>query len=191
VIPSNKAAFRPSGSRHRHSPPTHPHFARHFSVRMSTRACISAAGETPVPSHTTMSQANSVAAPSHHLSMVPGEKYFAKSSSGAHGVTFGIGAKCRPIAAIVSPGRSIDITGEVRGHANVVAIQWDRNSKSGSGTITVGTSEKALLSEHVTPHSRPTLRSPRRSLRRRPPSATGERAGSFRRKWLTGRLTLW
>ena len=128
-----------------------------FALAATLTACNpsmhSAAGQTPVPSQTTMAQANSTAPPSQRVSMTPGEKYFMKTGAGLHGITFSVWANGRPIASALTPGASIDITPELRGHANVVVIQWERTAKNGVGTATVGTAKKTVLTATVTAHS--------------------------------------
>ncbi|HEV3155556.1 MAG TPA: hypothetical protein VGZ02_17250 [Candidatus Baltobacteraceae bacterium] len=109
----------------------------------------SSEGQTPVPGQTTMAQANSTAAPDNTLSSTPSDHYFAKVSSNTHGVAFSVWANGRPIMTVLTPGQSIDITADMRGHANRIAVQWNKRSKDGAGTITVGTVKKAVMTVTV------------------------------------------
>jgi hypothetical protein len=113
----------------------------------------SAAGHTPVPSNTTLAQANSTAAPDQALSSGPGDKYFAMASPDSHGVQFSVWLNGRPVNALYTPGKEVDITQEMRGHANVVAVQWKRTRKGGTGTLTIESRNKPVLSAKVTPSS--------------------------------------
>ena len=113
----------------------------------------SASGQTPVPSNTTAAQANSTAAPDLGLTMQPGDKYFAKTGASMHGVTFSIWANGRPVLSMMTPNESVNITPEMRGHANQVVVQWERTAKNGSGTLTIGTAQKTVLTAHVSEHS--------------------------------------
>jgi len=114
----------------------------------------SAAGQTPEPSNTTLAQANSTAAPDQAMSNVPGEKFIAMTRPNLKGVTFAVWANGRPIGTISWPGKALDITQGMRGHANVLVIQWTRTSKNGTGTMTIQTAQhKPVLTAHVTPAS--------------------------------------
>ena len=113
----------------------------------------SPAGQTPVPSNTTLAQSNSTAAPDQRLSAGPGDKYFAKTDGKMHGVDFAIWANGRPVGVIDWPGKALDITKDMKGHANVVVVKWTRMQKDGSGTLTVGTTKHTVLTARVTPAS--------------------------------------
>ncbi len=114
----------------------------------------SSSGQTPLPGQTTMAQANSTNAPPEQaLSKTPGDRYYAKTSAKTHGVTFSIWANGRPITSIVTSKATVEITPDMRGHANTIAVQWERTAKNGSGTVTVGTLKKAVMTVTVTPHS--------------------------------------
>ncbi|HKU68847.1 MAG TPA: hypothetical protein VJP85_13815 [Candidatus Baltobacteraceae bacterium] len=113
----------------------------------------SAAGQTPVPSQTTMAQANSTAPPDQAITAGPGEKYLAKTDAKMHGVSFSIWANGRPVGVISWPGKGLDITKDLRGHSNVVVVQWTRTKKDGTGTLTIGTAKQTVLTTHVTPSS--------------------------------------
>ena len=113
----------------------------------------SAAGQTPLPSQTTMAQANSTAPPDQAITVGPGDKYFAKTDAKTHGVNFAVWANGRPIGVIDWPSKSLDITKGMRGHANVVVVEWTRTQKNGSGTLTVGTDKKTVFTTKVTPSS--------------------------------------
>jgi hypothetical protein len=131
-----------------------------FALAVSLSACNlgtrSSAGRTPMPSNTTLAQANSTNAPAQALSFGPGDKYFATSSANTHGVTFSVWLNGRPVNAVVPAGKSVDITQEMKGHANVVVIQWKRTQKNGTGTLTIQSRNKPVLSAKVTPSSPPT-----------------------------------
>ncbi len=113
----------------------------------------SAAGQTPLPSNTTLAQANSTAPPDQAITVGPGDKYFAKTNGALHGVNFAIWANGRPVGVIDWPAKGLDITKDLRGHANVVVVKWTRMQKNGSGTLTIGTAKKTLLTARVTPSS--------------------------------------
>lgn len=113
----------------------------------------STAGQTPEPSNTTMAQANSTAAPDRGLTMSPGEKYAVKTSSDLHSVTFSVWANGRPITSVQTPNAAIDITKDMRGHANTIVVEWSRTQKNGAGTLTLVTGKKTLLTQKVTPSS--------------------------------------
>src|SRR5579862_8067341 len=89
----------------------------------------SAAGQTPLPSQTTMAQANSTAPPEQAMTVGPGVKYFAKTDANTHGVSFSIWANGRPVGVISWPSKGLDITKDLRGHSNVVVVQWARTQK--------------------------------------------------------------
>lgn len=118
----------------------------HFNTRTT-------AGETPMPSNTTLAQANSTAAPDQALSVGPGDKYFAKPSSDMHGVTFNVWLNGKPVNALFYAGKPVDITQDMRGHANVVVVQWTRTEKNGSGSLTIQSQTGTVLSAKVTPSS--------------------------------------
>jgi hypothetical protein len=120
----------------------------HFNTR-------TAAGETPAPSNTTLAQANSTAAPEQAMSNIPGDKYVAKTGADVKGITFEVWANGRPIGTIQWPNKALDITQGMRGHANVLVIQWTRTSKNGAGTMTIQTAHnsKTVLIAHVTASS--------------------------------------
>ncbi len=133
-----------------------------FCGAFALAACVSAchpserstAGQTPVPSQTTMAQANSTAAPDQSLSSGPGAKYMAKTGADLKGVTFEVWANGKPIGTVSWPNKALDITGGMRGHANVLVIKWTRTSKTGTGTMTIGTAKNGkILSAHVSPSS--------------------------------------
>lgn len=113
----------------------------------------STAGQTPPPSATSAAQANSTAPPDQAITVGPGDKYFAKTDGKTHGVSFSIWANGRPVGVISWPNKGLDITKELRGHANVVVVQWDRTQKNGSGTLTIGTTKHTVMTTHVTPSS--------------------------------------
>lgn len=100
-----------------------------------------------------MAQGNSTAPPDQAMSSGPGDKYFAKTDAKTHGVNFAVWANGRPIGIVDWPSKSLDITKGMRGHANVVVVQWTRTAKNGSGTLTIGTAKKTVLTAHVTPSS--------------------------------------
>lgn len=118
----------------------------HFNTR-------SAAGRTPFPSNTTMAQANSTAAPEMQLSRGPGSKYFAKESADTKGVTFAVWLNGNPINALFYPGKPVDVTSGMRGHANLVVVQWTRNDPKGSGTMTIQSGNNVVVTAKVTPSS--------------------------------------
>ena len=120
--------------------------ACHPSVR-------SAAGQTPVPSQTTMAQANSTAAPDRGITVGPGEKFWATTGKGMHGVHFSIWANGRPIGAMDTGGTNLDITKDLRGHVNDVVVEWNRLQKNGSGTLTIQSRKQKVLTVSVTPKS--------------------------------------
>ena len=114
----------------------------------------STAGQTPQPSQTTMAQANSTAPPDQALSVGPGEKYIATTGGNVKDVTFDLWANGRPIGSIKWPGKSLDITKEMRGHANVLVIKWERTAKNGTGTLSIHSQTgKKVLTANVTPSS--------------------------------------
>ncbi len=98
-------------------------------------------GQTPMPSNTTLAQANSTAAPDQAMSNVPGDKYIAKTSADVKDVTFAVWANGRPIGTVSWPSKALDITSGMRGHANVLVIQWTRMTKTGTGTMTIQTAQ--------------------------------------------------
>jgi hypothetical protein len=117
----------------------------------------STAGQTPLPSQTTMAQANSTAPPEQALSSGPAEKYIATTGPNLKDVTFELWANGRPIGTIKWPSKSLDITKDMRGHANVLVIKWDRTAKNGTGTLAIHSqSGKKVLSANVTPSSKAT-----------------------------------
>jgi hypothetical protein len=120
--------------------------ACHPSVR-------SAAGQTPPPSPASAAQANSTAIPDQRLTAGPGDKYFAKTDAKTHGVNFAIWANGRPVGAIDWPSKAMDITKDMKGHANVVVVQWTKTQKNGSGSLTIGTAKKTVFTTNVTPSS--------------------------------------
>jgi len=113
----------------------------------------SAAGQTPLPSSTTVAQANSTLPPDQALTTGPGEKYFAKTDAKTHGVSFSIWANGKPVGVISWPSKGLDITKDLRCHANVVVVQWDRTQKNGTGTLTIGTTNKTVMTTHVSASS--------------------------------------
>ena len=113
----------------------------------------SAAGQTPVPSSTTLAQAKSTLPPDQAITVGPGEKYIAKTDAKLHGVEFSLWANGRPIGVISWPNKGMDITKDLRGHANVVVVQWKRTQKNGAGTLTISTAKKTVLTTRVTPSS--------------------------------------
>jgi hypothetical protein len=125
-----------------------------FALAAALSACNlgtrSASGRTPMPSNTTLAQANSTAPPQQALSSGPGDKYFAVSSPDTHGVTFSVWFNGRPVNALLPAGKAVDITQEMKGHANVVVVQWKRTQKDGTGTLTIRSRNKPVLSAKVT-----------------------------------------
>jgi hypothetical protein len=128
-----------------------------FALAAALSACNlgtrSAAGRTPMPSNTTLAQANSTVAPAQALSQHPGDKYFASTSANTHGVTFSVWLNARPVNVLFPAGKAVDITQEMKGHANVVVIQWKRTQKNGTGTLTIQSRNKPVLTAKVTPSS--------------------------------------
>jgi hypothetical protein len=129
-----------------------------FLLACALSACgannSSSAGQTPGPSQTTLSQAEStMAPPEQSLTKGPGDRYYAKTGPKTHGVTFSIWANGRPITSVVTGGNTVEITPGMRGHANTIAVQWERTAKNGTGTLTVGTTKKVVLTVNVTTHS--------------------------------------
>jgi hypothetical protein len=120
--------------------------ACHPSVR-------SAAGQTPEPSNTAPAQANSTQAPDQALTSGPGDKYFARTDAKTRGVNFAIWANGRPVGVIDWPSKALDITKDLKGHANVVVVEWTRMQKNGQGTLTIATAKKTLFTTRVTPQS--------------------------------------
>jgi hypothetical protein len=120
--------------------------ACHPSVR-------SAAGQTPEPSSTTAAQANSTAIPDQRLSSGPGDKYFAKTDAKTHGVDFAIWANGRPVGEIDWAGKALDITKDMKGHANDIVVKWTKTQKNGSGSLTIGTAKKTVFTTNVTASS--------------------------------------
>ena len=110
-------------------------------------------GQTPAPMQTTLAQANSTAAPDNGMTQTPGDKYFAKESAASHGVAFSIWANGRPITTILTPGQSVELTASMRGHANRIAVQWEKRSKKGAGTLTIGTAKQTAVTVTVDAHS--------------------------------------
>lgn len=88
------------------------------------------------------------------LSQGPGGKYFAQTSSDTHGVTFSVWLNGSPVNALFPASKSIDITQDMRGHANVVVVQWNRTQKNGSGTLTIRSRQNVVLTAKVTPSSK-------------------------------------
>jgi len=114
----------------------------------------SSAGQTPLPSNTTLAQANSTAAPSGMARGVSPNHYVAKTSSDLHGVAFGLWSNGRPVLSFSSPGMSIDLTNDLRLHANRLAITWHRMSTDGRGTLMVLSSfGSKVVSKTVNPSS--------------------------------------
>jgi hypothetical protein len=113
----------------------------------------SAAGQTPPPSATSAAQANSTAPPDQAMTSGPGDKYFAKADAKLHGVSFSIWANGRPAGVVQWPNKGIDITGAMKGHANNIAVQWNRTQKDGTGTLTIGTAKNVAFTVKVTPSS--------------------------------------
>ncbi len=113
----------------------------------------STAGQTPQPSNTTLVQANSTAAPGLRGPMSTANHYYAKSSSDLHGVTFSLWSNGSPILSFSSPNMALDITKNLRGHANTMALQWERTARNGSGTLTIYGQGKTIARETVTPKS--------------------------------------
>jgi hypothetical protein len=113
----------------------------------------SAAGQTPQPSQTTMAQANSTAAPAQHLSTTPGAKFSAEAAPGTHGVTFSVWANGTPVNVYFTPGKAVDITQDMRGHANVLVIQWTRTANNGTGHFAIHSQHQTVLTASVTPSS--------------------------------------
>jgi hypothetical protein len=120
----------------------------HFNTRTAT-------GMTPQPSNTTIAQSNSTSSPTKHLSTIPAQKYIAQTAAGLKDVTFAIWANGRPIGTISWPSKSLDLTGDMRGHANVLVIQWTRTAKDGKGMMTIDTEPggKTVLTARVSPSS--------------------------------------
>jgi hypothetical protein len=112
----------------------------------------SAAGQTPPPSPANNAQANSTMAPDQAVGG-PADKYIAKTDAKLRGVNFAIWANGRPIGVIEWPGKALDITKDLKGGANVVVVQWKRMQKNGSGTLTLATASRTLLTANVTPSS--------------------------------------
>ncbi len=113
----------------------------------------SAAGQTPLPASTTLAQANSTAAPDQALTSGPGDKYFAKTDAKLHGVSFSIWANGRPVDVIQWPSKAVDITQDMKGHANTIVVEWNRTQKNGAGTLTIGTAKHVVFTTRVTPSS--------------------------------------
>jgi hypothetical protein len=131
-----------------------------FSLAALLAACNtntrSSAGQTPVPSNTTLAQANSTAAPDQTLSQGPGDKYFASASADTKGVLFTVWFNGRPVNKVFPAGSNVDVTQDMKGHANVVAVQWKRTQKDGKGTLTIRSPQKTILTAKVTASSPPT-----------------------------------
>jgi hypothetical protein len=114
----------------------------------------STAGQTPLPSQTSMAQANSTAAPDLALSAGSGEKIFAQTGGDLRNVTFSIWANGRPVTTIMWPSKSYDMTGALKGHANVVVVKWNKMGKgAASGTLTIRSHSGVVLTARVTPSS--------------------------------------
>ncbi|HLI98002.1 MAG TPA: hypothetical protein VKT72_18185 [Candidatus Baltobacteraceae bacterium] len=113
----------------------------------------SAAGQTPQPSSTTEAQANSTLPPDQATTVGPGDKYIAKTDAKLHGVNFAIWANGRPVGVIDWPAKGLDITKDMKGHANVLVVEWTRTQKNGEGTLTIATAKKTVFTTHVTPAS--------------------------------------
>ena len=118
----------------------------HFNSR-------TAAGETPAPSNTTMAQANSTAAPQQQLSNGPASKYFAKESADTKGVTFSVWMNGRPVNVLFYPGKPVDVSSEMRGHANLVVVQWTRTDKNGTGSLAIQSGNNTIVTAKVTASS--------------------------------------
>ncbi|HZZ65652.1 MAG TPA: hypothetical protein VFE17_09155 [Candidatus Baltobacteraceae bacterium] len=118
--------------------------ACHFNTR-------TAAGVTPAPSPSGAADTNSTAPPVQAMSKTPSVKYYAKTAGDVKGVTFSVWANGTPIGSLQWPNKALDLTSKMRGHANVLVIQWERTTKSGSGTMTIVAqgSTKPVLVAHV------------------------------------------
>lgn len=124
--------------------------ACHPSVR-------STAGQTPEPSQTSVAQAqaNAHQIPDRAITVGPGQKYFARTGKDLKGVQFSLWANGQPITTIEWPGKAIDITKDLRGHANVLVVEWTRTKNDGKGTLTVQAqgATKPVATVNVTPSS--------------------------------------
>jgi hypothetical protein len=110
-----------------------------------------------LPSATTAAQgqANAHSLPDQAITVGSGQKYFATTGKDLKGVQFSLWANGRPIGIIEWPGKSMDITKDLRGHANVVVVQWTRTANDGKGTLTIAPQggKKAVATVNVTPSS--------------------------------------
>jgi hypothetical protein len=123
--------------------------ACHPSVR-------STAGQTPEPSSTTaqQAQANAHALPDQAITVGSGQKYMATTGKDLKDVRFSLWANGRPIGIIEWPSKSLDITKDLRGHANVLVVKWTRSKDDGKGTLTVKPQTgKPVATVNVTPSS--------------------------------------
>jgi hypothetical protein len=131
------------------------HFMRLLAVLALGALCACAeqnttAGQTPAPGGTTLAQSNSTAAPDQAQSVHPGQKYVAKTGA-VKDVTFEVWANGQPIGSIAWPNKALDITKDMRGHANVLVIKWTKMKKDGAGTLSIETTDnKKVLSANVT-----------------------------------------
>jgi hypothetical protein len=136
----------------------------------------SAAGQTPEPSNTTAAQANSTAIPDQRLTSGPGDKYFAKTDAKLHGVNFAIWANGRPVGVIEWPSKALDITKDMKGHANVIVIKWTKTQKNGSGSLTIGTAKKTVFTTRVMPTSPQTGSNSKQFIAPQAPVGRGEQS---------------
>ena len=120
---------------------------------MALAGCTGSAnqgGQTPAPSPSSVSAANSTAAPDIRMAPGPGGAYFAKTGAD-NGVTFEIWANGSPVTSLQWPNKSVNITSKMRGHANVIAIRWTKTKKNGTGTLAVVDSRgKKIVAANVT-----------------------------------------
>lgn len=77
--------------------------------------------------------------------------YYARTDAHLKGVSFGIWANGRPAISLDSPGMNVDITKEMRPHANVLAITWQRTFKNGTGTVVITNGSKIVVRQSVGP----------------------------------------
>jgi len=86
-------------------------------------------------------QANSTAAPEATAgSMEAGAQYIARTDPKTHGLVFTVGANGLPGASIAKGGTSLDLHTYMHTGTNRVVVSWERQSKGGTGGLTIRSS---------------------------------------------------
>jgi hypothetical protein len=102
----------------------------------------SAAGHTPVPSKTTLAQAQATSLTGQRTTSTPAGQYAAVTGPGVKNVTFSLWANGMPIGTIKWPQKAIVITKDLHADWNDLVIQWSKEKKDGTGSVSIESAYK-------------------------------------------------